>query len=176
MCFGKQTRDPFSKNRNEPATQILDVLHSDVCGPMQITSDGGANYVLTFIDDKSRITVVYFLKNKPEVLSNFKEYIQMAENFTGQKLKCLRSDNGGEYTSRDFEQFCKQHRIIHELTVPRTAQQNDIAERMNRTLLECARSVLFHAKMPLHFWADAVNTAAYLRNRSPTTAEWSHSI
>ena len=169
-ALGKQTRNPFSKNTKEPATEILDLVHSDVCGPIQITSDGGANYVLTFIDDKSRMTIVYFLKHKSEVLSKFKECIQLAENFTGNKLKCLKSDNGGEYTSRDFEQFCKQRGITHELTVPRTPQQNGIAERMNRTLFETARSMLCHAKMPLRFWADAVNTAAYLRNRSPTTA------
>ena len=116
------------------------------------------------------MTVVYFLKHKSEVLSKFKEYIQLAENFTGNKLKCLKSDNGGEYTSRGFGQFCKQRGITHELTVPRNPQQNGIAERMNRTLFEAARSMLCYAKLPLRFWADAVNTAAYLRNRSPTTA------
>ena len=169
-ALGKQTRNPFSKNTKEPATEIFDLVHSDVCGPIQITSDGGANYVLTFIDDKSRMTVVYLLRHKSEVLSKFKEYIQLTENFTGNKLKCLKSDNGGEYTSRGFEQFCKQRGITHELTVPQTPKQNGIAERMNRKLFETARSMLCHAKMPLRVWADAVNTAAYLRNRSPTTA------
>ena len=173
-ALGKQTRDPFSKKGTEPAAEILDLVHSDVCGPMQITSDGGAKYILTFIDDKSRYTVVYFLEKKSEVLSKFKQYIQMAENFTERKLKRIRSDNGGEYTSNDFENFCKQRGIIHELTVARTPQHNGVAERMNRTLLESARSMLFHAKIPLRFWADAVNTAAYLRNRCPTSVLKGH--
>ena len=89
-----------------------------MCGPILITSDGGAHYVLTFIDEKSRMTVVYFLKHKSEVLSKVKEYIQVPENFTGNTLKCLKSDNGGEYTSRAFEQVCKECGITHELIVP----------------------------------------------------------
>ncbi len=173
-ALGKQSREPFSKNGSERASDILDLVHTDVCGPMHVTSDGGAKYMLTFIDDHSRMTVTYFLKNKSEVLGKFKEYLKMAENFTGKKLKCLRSDNGGEYFSKEFGEFCKLHGIIQEPTVPRTPQQNGVAERMNRTLLESARSMLFHAKMPLHFWADAVNTAAYVRNRCPTSVLKGH--
>ena len=168
--LGKQSREPFSKKGTEHASDILHLVHSDVCGPMQIASDGGARYLLTFIDDHSRMTVTYFMKNKCEVLERFKEYVSMAENFTGKKLKCLRSDNGGEYISKEFDNFCKQHGIIQEPTIPRTPQQNGVAERMNRTLLENARSMLYHAKMPLRFWAEAINTAAYIRNRCPTTA------
>ena len=168
--LGKQSRDPFSKKGTEHASDVLHLVHSDVCGPMQIASDGGARYLLTFIDDHSRMKVTYFMKNKCEVLEKFKEYVIMAENFTGKKLKCLRSDNGGEYISKEFDNFCKQNGIIQEPTIPRTPQQNGVAERLNRTLLESARSMLYHAKMPLHFWAEAINTAAYKRNRCPTTA------
>ena len=168
-ALGKQSRKPFSKKGTERASDILELVHSDVCGPMHIVSDGGARYLLTFIDDHSRMTVTYFIKNKYEVLGKFKEYLKVSESFTGKKLKRLRSDNGGEYISKEFNEFCKQQGIIQEPTIPGTPQQNGVAERMNRTLLECARSMLFHAKMPLRFWADAINTAAYIRNRCTST-------
>ena len=76
----------------------------------------------------------------------------------------------GEYVSHDFTQFCADREILHQFTNPYTPQQNGISERLNRTLIESAKSMLYHVKMPLNFWAKAVNTAVYLHNRSPTNA------
>ena len=87
-----------------------------------------------------------------------------------ENVKVLRSDNGGEYTSNSFAKFCAEKGILHEFTVPYCPQQNGVAERMNRTIMEGARSMLYHAKLPLEFWAEACSTAVYLHNRSPTTA------
>ena len=94
----------------------------------------------------------------------------MVENGSGRKLKILRSDNGGEYTSAEFTAYLKEQGVRHEFTVPKTPQQNGIAERMNRTLVETVRSMLSDANLPKRFWAEALSTAVYLRNRSPTIA------
>ena len=85
-------------------------------------------------------------------------------------MKTLRTNNGGEYTSNEFVSYLKKEGIRHEYTVPKTPQQNGVAERMNRTLVEAVRSMLSDAKLPKCFWAEALATAVYLRNRSPTNA------
>ena len=92
------------------------------------------------------------------------------ENESGKKLKVLRTDGGGEYTSTEFEDFLESAGIRHEQTVPKTPEQNGVAERMNRTLVESVRSMLADAHLPHKFWAEALSTAVYLRNRSPTKA------
>ena len=135
---------------------------------MQTTSIGGAKYFVTFIDDYSRCCAVYFIKEKSEVLDKFKEF-QTATN-AGSQIECLRSDNGGEYSSREFHEYLHENGIRHEFTVPNSPQQNGVAERMNRTLIESARSMLAHAGLSNEYWAEAVSTAAYVRNRIPTTA------
>ena len=94
----------------------------------------------------------------------------MAEKSTGQELKVFKTDNGGEFTSTEFEGYLRKEGIRHELTVPKNPEQNGVAERMNRTIVETARSMLAEAKLPRRFWAEALATAVYLRNRSPTTA------
>ena len=90
------------------------------------------------------------------------------ENLTEHRVKVLRSDNGGEYESKEFSEYCKSHGIKRETTVPYTPHQNGIAERMNRTIMEAVHSMLHHARLPLKSWAEAVSTAVYLRNQSPT--------
>ena len=167
---GKQTRNSFPKGQATHATELLEIVHSDVCGPMQTTSLGGHRYFVTFIDDKSRFTAIYFVKNKDEVLQKFKEFEAMATNITGQRIKNLRSDNGGEYSSKEFNDFLTLKGISKQRSVPRTPEQNGVAERMNRTIQETARSMLHAAKLPNDFWGEAVVTAVILRNRSPTKA------
>ena len=137
---------------------------------MSTGSLSGCEYFLTIIDDKTRYTWIYVLKHKDEVFARFLEWKALVENSTGRKLKALRTDNGGEYTSKEFETYLKQNGIRHERTVPKTPEQNGVAERMNRTIVETARCMLAEAKLPRKFWAEAVSMAVYLRNRSPTTA------
>jgi hypothetical protein len=167
---GKQHRTKFPDGDAKRSDTVLGLVHSDVCGKMSTQSLGGCQYFLTLIDDMTRYTWVYVLKHKHEVFNKFVEWKAMAENSTGQKLKVLRTDNGGEYTSREFSRFLTAEGVKHELTVPKTPQQNGVAERMNRTIVETARCMLAEAKLPRKFWAEAVSTAVYLRNRSPTTA------
>uniref|UniRef100_A0A2N9IBW6 Integrase catalytic domain-containing protein n=1 Tax=Fagus sylvatica TaxID=28930 RepID=A0A2N9IBW6_FAGSY len=158
----------LSKGGRTPKSKKLELVHTDLWGPSPIASLGGSRYYVTFIDDSSRKVWVYFLKNKSEVFETFKKWRAMVETETDLKLKCLRSDNGGEYINGGFKEFCAANGIRMEKTIPRTPQQNGVAERMNRTLNERARSMRLHAGLPETFWADAVNTAAYLINRGPS--------
>ena len=92
------------------------------------------------------------------------------ERSTNQKLKALRTDNGGEYMSTEFQTYLKKEGVRHELTVPKTPEQNGVAERMNRTLVEGVRAMLADARLTHHFWAEALSKAVYLRNQSPAMA------
>ncbi|RVW20652.1 Retrovirus-related Pol polyprotein from transposon TNT 1-94 [Vitis vinifera] len=151
-----------------PKAEKLELVHTDLWGPSPVASLGGSRYYITFIDDSSRKVWVYFLKNKSDVFVTFKKWKAMVETETGLKVKCLRSDNGGEYIDGGFSKYCAAQGIRMEKTIPGTPQQNGVAERMNRTLNERARSMRLHAGLPKTFWADAVSTAAYLINRGPS--------
>ncbi|KAH9782976.1 hypothetical protein KPL71_009140 [Citrus sinensis] len=147
---------------------ILDLIHSDVWESPYI-SMGGAKYMVTFIDDYSRRCWVYPIKKKSDVFLVFKEYKARLELESSKKIKCLRTDNGGEYTDGEFLAFCKQEGIQRQFTVAYAPQQNGVAERMNRTLTEIIRAMLRTAGLPNSFWAEAAKTACYIVNRSPFT-------
>ena len=104
------------------------------------------------------------------MFDRFLEWNALTEKSSGKKLKTLRTDNGGEYTSTKFTAYLKAEGVRHECTIPKTPEQNGVAERLNRTLVESSRSMLLDANLPHKFWAEAVSTAVYLRNRSPTKA------
>ena len=162
-------RLPFPKKSINKTSQPLQLINSDLCFSMIVASMGGSKYVLTFTDDYTKFVTVYFIKRKAEVTCKFKEYVSMVENELGYKVGSIRTDNGGEYTSESFRQVCVEKGIKHQLTNPHTPEQNGVSERLNRTLLESSRSMLYHAKLPLHFWAEAINTTVYLHNRSATS-------
>uniref|UniRef100_A0A2N9J8U9 Integrase catalytic domain-containing protein n=1 Tax=Fagus sylvatica TaxID=28930 RepID=A0A2N9J8U9_FAGSY len=158
QILAKKSLIPFAK----------DLVYSDVCGPIEVKSLGGNRYFVTFIDDASRKVWVYVLKTKDQVFQLFKKFHAMVEREKGKSLKCLRTDNRGEYTSNEFENYCSEYGIRHEKTVPGTPQHNGVAERINRTIVEKVRCMLRMAKLPKSFWAEAVQTACYLINRSPS--------
>ena len=166
---GKHHRSPFTSSTTKTSTP-LELVHSDVCGRMQNKSAGGAEYFLTLTDDHTRYSWVYMLKTKDQVFEYFQEWKALVEKQSKYKLKTLRTDNGGEYTSKRFEQYLKAEGIRHEKTIPKTPEQNGVSERLNRTLVEGARSMLLDAKLAKSYWAEAVNTAVYLKNRCPTKA------
>ena len=168
--MGKQHRCPYPKGISYRATEPFELIHSDVCGPMPESSIGGSRYYVTFIDDFTRYTFVYFLKNKSQVLEKFKDFHNYAKNVSGKGIKVIRTDNGGEYCSKEFESFLKENGIVHQLTVPYNPAQNGVAERMNRTVMESARAMMSHSNLPNQFWAEAVNTSVYICNRCPTSA------
>jgi transposase InsO family protein len=145
----KQNRLKFDRSTTK-SKHILDLIHSDVWESPQM-SLGGAKYFISFIDDYSRRLWVYPIKKKSDVFSIFKQFKALIELETGKKIKCLRIDNGGEYTNGDFLSFCKEEGIMRQFTVAHTPQQNGVAERMNRTLLERTRAMLRTAGLAKSF-------------------------
>lgn len=164
---GKHTKLPF-KNIGSRATAPLELIHSDLCGPMETPSMGGARYFISFIDDYSRKVNVYFLRNKMNVKEVFQVYKTEMENQMNCKIKILRTDNGLEYLNNQFMKYLTDSGIIHQTTVPYTPEQNGLAERKNRSLVERARCMLYDAGLPKQYWAEAVESAAHIINRSPT--------
>ena len=124
----------------------MDLLIVMFVGRFKTSSLGRGHYFLTCIDDNSQYVWVYILKSKDQVFEKFIEWKALVENLTGWKLKTLRTDNGGEYTSAIFTVYLKREGVHHKFTVPKTLQQNGVAERMNRTLVETVCSMLSDAK------------------------------
>ncbi|KAH9763991.1 Integrase catalytic domain-containing protein [Citrus sinensis] len=166
---GKKTRVKFS-TANHDTREILEYVHSDVWGPTKTASIGGSHYFVTFIDDFSRRVWVYTMRGKDEVLEIFVKWKKLVETQTGRKIKVVRYDNGGEYTSDPFLQVCQNEGIKRHFTVRHTSQQNSVAERMNRTLLEKVRCMLSNTGLDKKFWAEAVSYASHLVNRLPSAA------
>lgn len=154
-------------------TEVLELIHSDVMGPMQQASKGGARYIVTFIDDFSRYVHVFLLPSKTQVFTCFVEFKNLVEMQTGARVKCLRSDNGTEYINKRFRSFCSSYGIVQQTSAPYSPQQNGLAERMNRTIVEMARSMVHYMGLDLEWWGEAVNAAVYTINRLPNTARTS---
>lgn len=168
VCLkGKFTKLPFPKN-SDRSTKPLEIIHTDVCGPMRTESLGKSKYFIVFIDDCTRWCEVRFIREKSDVLESFKQYKSLMENQFNASIKCVQSDNGKEYCNNEFNNFLDQCGIKRRLTVPHTPEQNGIAERRNRTLVEMARCMLLESKLPPTFWGEAIATANYVRNRSPS--------
>ena len=149
--IGKQKRVSFTKTPREPKKVQLEMVHTDVWEPSPVSSLGGSRFYVTFIDDFSKKVWVYFLKHKSDVFATFKKWKSEVENQSGLKVKCLRSNNGGEYDKSEFKAFCASEGIRLMRIVPSKARQNRIAERINRTLNELTRSIRIHYGMPKHF-------------------------
>ena len=167
--MGKEHRQPFPQEASR-AKAPLELVHIDLCGKMNTAALGGSSYFMTLIDDYSRRTWVYFLKGKDEAFAKFIEWHILVEKETGNKLRTLRLDRGREFTFGEFADYCKGHGIKHQLTTAHTPQQNGVAKRKNRIIVEMARSMLKGKGLPDTFWAEAVNTAVYILNRSYTKA------
>ena len=167
---GKQHRDPIPKKSTWRAAQKLELVHSDICGPINPTSNSNKRYLLVFIDDFSRKAWVYFLVEKSEAFDCFKRFKAMVEKQTGLCVKGLRTDRGGEFCSNEFNNFCSQNGIKRQMTTAYTPQQNGVAERKNRTVMNMVRSLLADKNIPRVFWAEAANWAVYVLNRCPTLA------
>jgi len=125
---------------------------------------------MTFTDDFSRKTWIYFLKKKDEAFMWFRTFKAFVENMTGKKIKILRTDNGTEYESNEFKDFCREAGIKRETTTAYTPEQNGVAERKNRTIVEAARAMLCDQGLPKFLWGEAANTAVYIQNRCPHSA------
>jgi hypothetical protein len=167
-ALGKNAKGTFSSSDNR-SKGVLDLIHSDLCGPMTIASLSGYLYYVIFIDDYSRNMWIYFLKSKEseEFLVRFQEFKAQIENLTGRKIKTLRSDNGGAYTSKCFTDFVIEAGIKREYIVPYNPQQNGVAERRNMSILEATKAMIHDQSLPMFLWAEASMTTVYAQNISP---------
>jgi transposase InsO family protein len=164
----KQHREPFPDSTTD-SHKPLELLHMDLCGPLPVPSLSGCKYVITFLDDFSKYSVVRVVKHKDETAGLVQEVIKRLETQSGQKLKVARTDNGGEYVNFALSGYFKGKGIIHQTSVRYTPQQNGAAERLNKTLLERVRAMLEDSGLAPSLWAEAIVTANHLRNLSPVT-------
>ncbi|GJU88417.1 putative ribonuclease H-like domain-containing protein [Tanacetum coccineum] len=162
---GKQHRASCKSKIVSSISQPLHMLHMDLFGPTFVKSLMKKMYCLVVTDDYSRFSWVFFLATKDETSGILKSFITRVENLIDQKVKVIRCDNGTEFKNKEMNQFCERKGIKREFSVARTPQQNRVAERKNRTLIEAARTMLANSKLPTTFWAEAVNTACYVQNR-----------
>lgn len=168
--LSKQTRQPFNKIKDKHnITRPLQVVHSDIC-TVKPTTLHNYDYFATFIDQYTHYCCTYLLKQKSGLFEAFKDYVAKSEVNFKYKIKFLYCDNGTEYLSNAMKDYCSSKGITYHLTIPYTPQQNGVSERMNRTIMDKTRALLKTAQLPDYFWGDAVLTATYLINRSPTKA------
>ncbi|GAK66588.1 uncharacterized protein PAN0_013c4811 [Moesziomyces antarcticus] len=164
---GKSTKRAF-KHAHARSQKPLELVYSDVVGPMPDTTSQGYRYAVTFIDDYSKYSTAYLMSHKSEVLDHLQDFKTTMEKQVGHQMKRLRSDNGGEYINRELEAFLKDEGIIHERTSPYAPEQNGVAERLNRTLFNQVRCMMIQSGAPGNLWGDALLHAVYLNNRLPT--------
>ncbi|KAK1432072.1 hypothetical protein QVD17_08962 [Tagetes erecta] len=162
---GKQHKKSHKSKMINSISCPLELLHADLFGPISVKSIAKKSYCLVVTDDFSRYYWVCFLSNKGETAGTFKSLFLKIETISGKKVKAIRSDNGTEFQNHIFDSFCEEKGILRQYSAAQTPQQNGVAERKNRTLVETARTMLIESKLPIIFWAEAVNCASYVLNR-----------
>ena len=140
LCRRKAYKGTFSSVTK--TSDVLQLVHSDLSSMLPVTSLGGCSYYMTFIDEFSRKTWIYFLKKKDEAFMWFRTFKALVENLTGKKIKILRTDNGTEYETNEFKNFCREADIKRETTTVYTPEQTGVAERKNKTIVEADCVVL----------------------------------
>jgi len=167
--LGKHSRDSFGASTTKTSRR-LELVHMDVLGPIEDKSLGGRRYAATFLDDFSGMSVVVPLEYKSDVPDAVRRVVHFLELQTGDKLRAVRTDRGGEYVNDELRTYFASKGVRHQTTAPYTPQQNGKAERLNRTLAERVRCMLIESGLPKSLWAEAIVCASYVRNRSPTAA------
>ncbi|EZA59689.1 Copia protein [Ooceraea biroi] len=166
---GKQHRMLFSSSQNE-VNGPCSIISADLGGPMEVESLGGSRYFLLLKDHYSHFRVVFFIKYKSEVAEKLKIFFAGAKADTGRKIKVLRTDNGREFINMEVNQILQRYGIRHQRTVSYSPEQNGAIEREMRTIVEAARTMLHAKKVSKTLWAEAINTAVYIINRSGTSS------
>ncbi|KAL8096081.1 hypothetical protein AgCh_037150 [Apium graveolens] len=151
-----ETRKPFQNEASFRASQPLELIHADLCGPISPTTKGGNNYFMLLVDDYSRVMWAYMLTSKDEALEVFKKFRILVEKDREEQIKMLRTDRGDEFCSKQFIAYCEESRIVRQYTAPYTPQQNEVVERQNRTVMAMARSFLKEMKLPVNLWGEAI--------------------
>jgi transposase InsO family protein len=172
VCGGcltdKHRRASFPRQAEYRAEEILELVHGDLCGPITPATPSGSRYFLLLVNDRSRFMWLRMLRSKDQAADTIKQFQQIAEAETGRKLRAFRSDRGGEFNSIEFAEHCTEHGVRRQLTAPYSPQQNGVVERHNQMVVGTARSLLKSKRLPRWLWGEAVATAVYLLNRSPT--------
>ena len=166
--LGKYHRSSFSSSSHSRQPESFDVVHTDIWGPPRISTLNGFLYFVIFLDDYSRMTWLFLIKERSKLSRIFSTFYNKIFVQFNKRIKILRSDNALEYTQPVMDSFCVDRGIIHQTSCPHTSQQNGVAERKHLHLLDVARTLLFHMHVPKHFWGDAVLTACRLINRMPS--------
>lgn len=164
-CISKSHRLPYSSSTSE-CSSPLNIVHTDLWGPSPVTSRNGYKYYVTFIYQFSRYTWIHLLKNKSDVHSVFRQFKLLVENLFSNKIKILQSDWGGQFQA--LSGFLKESGISHRISCPYTPQQNGLAERKHRHIVETGLALLAHSGLPPNFWDDAFCTASFLINLMPS--------
>nr|KYP72342.1 Retrovirus-related Pol polyprotein from transposon TNT 1-94 [Cajanus cajan] len=167
--LGKHSRSSFSQSVPNRALSPFALVHSNIWGPSRVKSTLEFQYFVTFIDDYSRCTWLFLMKNRSELFFIFQSFYNEIHNQFGVSIRTFHSDNAREYLSHSFQAFMTSHGILHQTSCAYTPQQNGVAERKNRHLLETTRTLLLHGHVPQPFWDDVVLTACYLVNRMPSS-------
>jgi transposase InsO family protein len=175
---GKQTN--FRKYEAKRCSEVLELIHTDICGPFPTATRNGQRYFISFIDDYSRYGYIYLIKEKAQALDMFKSFKAEVELQLNKRIKAIRSDRGGEYYGRydgsgeqcrgPFAQFIDECGIVPQYTLPGSPAMNGVSERRNRTLKDMVRSMMSRTTLPQNLWGEALKTAAYILNRVPTKA------
>ena len=168
--YGKQHKLPF-ENSKSFTKKVGELIHLDLCGPMQVNSVGNARYFFLIKDDFSGYRVAYMISKKDQVAEKFSEFLNKLHNETGKRVLKIRSDNGKEFVNQFLSKICNDFNIQHQTTVEYTPEQNGKIERENRTVIEMVRTLLHSRNLNLKFWGEAVNTAVYIINRTFLTGK-----
>jgi transposase InsO family protein len=161
---GKKTKSRF-KLKEYSTTRPLEIVHTDLVGPTTTKGLKCEKYFMLLVDDYTRMTAVFFLRNKLEAFENFKVYKELVQSEMDSKIKCLRYDNGGEFTSKEFMDYYRKHGIKSKLSIARTPQQNGVVERKNMIVQEMDRTILMDYKLTYIFWTHSVHTIVHIQNR-----------
>ena len=164
---GGQHKDAVT-GTSEKTTNLMENIHSDICGPMQTATFTNERYFVTFVDEASGRIAVALWQNKAEAFEKFVSYRNRAEKDTGKQIKTLRRDGGGEYLNRTFLAYLRNAGIVKQTTTPYSPSQHGVAERANRTLLEGAQCILLGAGLGNEFCGQAILATAYIMNRMPS--------
>ena len=170
--MNKAIHRSFSKRRPEDkrATKPYQRIHTDLWGPSNATSLGGAKYICAFVDDFTREATVYFLKRKKDAAGCFEEFLHDVVYRQNHSVSVLRADNGGEFVGRAFKRVLREHRVTPEFSPPHSPQSNGTVERFWGTVIPRAKAMLYDSGLSLDFWAESVRSSVYLYNRLPSSA------
>jgi hypothetical protein len=165
---GKMVQKPFKTNYEKRSFGLFELLHFDICGPMEVDSIGGSKYLLLIVDEGSGSMQGFCLEHKSDSEAMLKKFIVQVGNQFGARVKFVRHDGAKEFATNSIKQFYADRGIMQQVTVPYAHQANGTAERAIRTIVTIGRCMLHHARLDKSFWAEAAMTAIYIKNRLPS--------